>query len=86
MNLLKNMVNSKMNNITADELLKYAGEINMELARPQAEQIAKYLHGKHFDIFDDKTRAQIIKEIAKVSGPKTAKELNKLFIQHTAGL
>ncbi|WP_374706881.1 DUF2624 domain-containing protein [Bacillus sp. J14TS2] len=82
--LIKNMVNLKVNMITAEELLKYAKQFNFEVSRDEAEKVAAYLRGKNLDIFDDRTRSQIIREIAKIAGPKTAKELNKLFIQFTS--
>lgn len=69
--------------ITSEELLKYARQFNFEVSKDEAEKIATYLRGKNLDIFDDRIRSQIIREVAKISGPKTAKELNKLFIQFT---
>lgn len=77
------MINMKVNVITADELLKYAGQYNINISRSQAEKVAAFLRGKNFDIFNDQTRSQIIREVAKIAGPKTAKEINKLFIQFT---
>lgn len=78
------MVNLKVNMITGEELLKYAKQFNFEVSKDEAEKVAAYLRGKNLDIFDDRTRSQIIREIAKIAGPKTAKELNKLFIQFTS--
>lgn len=83
MKLIKNMVNYKLNMITADDLMKYSGEFNIQLTRRQAEKIASYLRGKNFDLFDDNVRTKIIREIAKITGPKTAKDINQLFIQFT---
>lgn len=83
MKMIKNMVNYKLNMITADDLMKYAGEFNIQVTKHQAEKIAAYLRGKNFDLFDDKVRTKIIREIAKITNPKTAKEINQLFIQFT---
>ncbi|MCJ7841865.1 DUF2624 domain-containing protein [Lederbergia sp. NSJ-179] len=83
MKMIKNMVNYKVNLITGEELLKYAKQFNFHVSKEEADKVAAYLRGKNLDIFDDRTRAQIIREVAKISGPKTAKELNKLFIQFT---
>jgi len=81
MKLIKNMVNLKINAITADELMKYASQFQIKLSKNQAEKIAAYLRGKNFDIFDDHVRSRIIREVAKIAGPRTAKEINQLFIQ-----
>ncbi|MBS4176317.1 DUF2624 domain-containing protein [Lederbergia citrea] len=83
MNLIKNMVNYKINVITTDELLKYARDFHIQVTRPQAEKIVAYLRGKNLDIFNDQVRTQIIREVAKIAGPDTAKDLNKLFLQLT---
>jgi hypothetical protein len=84
MKMIQNMVNYKINIITGDELLKYGKQFNIALSKAEAEKIAAYLRGKNFDIFDDRTRAKLIREVAKIAGPKTAKELNKLMIQFTS--
>ncbi|MBS4194700.1 DUF2624 domain-containing protein [Lederbergia citri] len=83
MKLIQNMINMKINVITSEELLKYAKQYNINVSKAQAEKIAAFLRGKNFDIFNDRTRSQIIREVAKISGPNTAKEINKLFIQFT---
>ena len=84
MKMIKNMVNFKINVITAEELLKYAGQFNISITKSEAEKMAKYLRGKNFDIFDDRDRSKIIREVAKIAGRDKAMELNKLFIQFTS--
>lgn len=75
------MINYKMNSITADELLKYANQFHVQLNSEEAEKITTYLRGKHFDIFNNTERTKIIKEIAKIANPETAREINRLFIR-----
>lgn len=83
MKLFQNIINQKMNTITTDELLKFASQYHISVNRPQADKISKYLHGKQMNIFDAVQRTAVIKEIAKIAGPQTAQEVNKLFIQLT---
>ncbi|MCM3586311.1 DUF2624 domain-containing protein [Mesobacillus maritimus] len=83
MKIFENIVNHKVNNITGEELLKYAEPFKLSISRAQADKIAKYLRGQKVNIFDDRERAKLIKEIAKVAGPETAKEVNKLFLLFT---
>lgn len=83
MNIFENIINHKISNISASELLKYADQFNITVNRDQAKKIADYLRGKQVNIFDHRQRTALIKEIAKVAGPETAKEVNKLFIQFT---
>ena len=48
MNLLKNMVNFKVNMITGDELLKYADQLNIQLSKTEAEKNRCLFAGKKF--------------------------------------
>ena len=81
--IFENIINHKINTITAEELLKYANQFNIAVNRHQARKIAEYLRGKNVNIFDDKERAFLVKQIAKAAGPETAREVNKLFMQFT---
>jgi hypothetical protein len=81
--IFENIINHKVNTITTDELLKYASQFSISINRAEAKKIAEYLRGRQVNIFDQKQRIILIKEIAKVTGPETAKEVNKLFIQFT---
>jgi ribosomal protein L12E/L44/L45/RPP1/RPP2 len=83
MRIFENIINHKINTITAEELLKYAKQFNINVNRVQAKKIAEYLRGKNINIFDDVQRAALVKEIAKTAGPETAREVNKLFMQLT---
>ncbi|RHW41039.1 DUF2624 domain-containing protein [Neobacillus notoginsengisoli] len=83
MKIFENIINHKINTITAGELLTYASQFGISINRSQAGKIAEYLRGRQVNIFDSSQRAAIIKEIAKIAGPETAKEVNKLFLQFT---
>ncbi|WHY76149.1 DUF2624 domain-containing protein [Neobacillus sp. WH10] len=83
MKIFENIINHKINTITAEELIKYANQFDIAVNRQQARKIAEYLRGKNVNIFDDKERAQLVKQIAKAAGPETAREVNKLFMQFT---
>jgi hypothetical protein len=81
--IFENIINHKVNTITTDELLKYAAQFQVNITREQAKKIAEYLRSEKVNIFNDSARATLIREIAKIAGPDTAKEVNKLFIQFT---
>ncbi|MGJ7921392.1 DUF2624 domain-containing protein [Neobacillus sp. LXY-4] len=81
--IFENIINYKLKTITSDELLKYANPFNISLSKNQAEKIAQYLRSTRLNIFQDSERAQMIKDIAKITGPETAREINKLFITFT---
>jgi len=83
MKLLQNVINYKINIITGDELLKYAKQFNISLTKTDAGKIAAYLRGKNLNIFNDADRAKAVKEVAKITSPEVAKEINKVLIQFT---
>ncbi|UQD52774.1 DUF2624 domain-containing protein [Bacillus methanolicus] len=83
MKIFENIINHKINSITADELLKYANQFNIKITRQNAQEIANYLRGRNINIFNNIDRTMVIKEIAIIAGPETARELNKLFVQFT---
>ncbi|MGF2617107.1 DUF2624 domain-containing protein [Rossellomorea vietnamensis] len=79
MKLLQSVINHKINTITGDDLLSYGKQFSVKINPVQAEKIAAYLRGKNINIFDDAQRSKVIKEIAKIAGPSTAKDVNKIF-------
>ncbi|MGG3562219.1 DUF2624 domain-containing protein [Neobacillus rhizosphaerae] len=83
MKIFENIINHKINTITAEELVKYANQFNIKVNQQQARKIAEYLRGKNINIFDDTQRSKLVKEIAKAAGPETAREVNKLLMQFT---
>lgn len=83
MKIFENIINHKVSTITADELLKYGDQFNITISKQQAEKIASYLRGKQINIFDDNERTKLIKALAKIAGPETAREVNRLFLQFT---
>ncbi|MBU8879410.1 DUF2624 domain-containing protein [Bacillus sp. FJAT-29790] len=83
MKIFENIINHKINNITTDELLKYGDQFQISITRQQAKKIVDYLRGKQVNIFNDSERTKIVKEIARIAGPETAREVNRLFTQLT---
>lgn len=81
--IFENIINHKINTITTDELLKYAKQFQVNINREQAKKIAEYLRSEKVNIFNDSARATLVREIAKIAGPETAREVNRLFIQFT---
>lgn len=83
MKFLENIINMKINGISGKELIKYGKQFNIDVTQEQADQVAQFLRGKNINIFSDEDRIKVIKEIAKICGPETAKKVNQLFIMLT---
>jgi len=69
--------------ITGEELFKYARQFKVKISREDAEKIADYLRGKQLDIFEDQARSKALKDIAKITSPETAREINRVFVLFT---
>ncbi|KAB2338539.1 DUF2624 domain-containing protein [Cytobacillus depressus] len=81
MKIFENIINHKINNISVAELLKYGEQFQVSITKQQANKIAEYLRGKNINIFNDAERSKVVKAIAKIAGPETAREVNRLFLQ-----
>lgn len=83
MKLFENVVNHKINNVTYEEIIKYSKQFNVTISTDHAKKVEKLIRGKGINIFNDQERVRLIKDIAKITGPETAKQLNQLFQQFT---
>lgn len=79
MNLIQQFVNKKLNNMTSKELLKYSVEYGVSITNEQADKIVTLIQGKQINIYDNQERLQLLKQIAKVTSPATAQQINTLF-------
>lgn len=72
MNLIKQLVNKKLNHISTKELLKYSKEYDVPITTAQADQIVGLMKGKNINIYDNDERLALLKQIAQVTSPATA--------------
>ena len=79
MNLIKQLVNKKLNHISTKELLKYSKEYDVPITTAQADQIVGLMKGKKINIYDNDERLALLKQIAKVTSPATAQQVNTFF-------
>lgn len=83
MKIFENIINHKIKTITAEELLKYANQFNITLNNSKAEKVAQYLRNTQLSVFNDDERSKMIRDIARITGPQTARDINKLIIEFT---
>lgn len=81
MNLIKQLVNKKLNHISTKDLLKYSKEYEVPITTAQADQIVVLMKGKNINIYDNDERLELLKQIAKVTSPATAQQVNTIFQQ-----
>ncbi|WP_102345575.1 DUF2624 family protein [Bacillus sp. Marseille-P3661] len=79
---IQQIVNQKLNSITAEELVKHGKSYNIHLTIPEAEKIVKILKAeKHISITNDDQHRKIIKKIGKEVNPTLARKANSLLMQ-----
>jgi Mn-dependent DtxR family transcriptional regulator len=83
MKLLQQIVNQKLNRLTQEDLLKYSKQYDITITSGQANKIVGLIRGKNINMFDTSERARLVKEIAKITSPAIAKQINQLFLQFT---
>lgn len=83
MRIFENIINHKINTITGNELLKYAQQFQLSISRAQADKVASILRGRNINIFDPSERATILKEMEKIVGAATTKEVEALLVKFT---
>ncbi|MGM9987153.1 MAG: DUF2624 domain-containing protein [Bacillaceae bacterium] len=76
---MKSMVNKKINNITVEELLQYSAEYEVAINHEQAVKIVALIRSVKVDIYNDAQRLDLLKRVAQITSPATAKQLNELF-------
>ena len=79
MNFIQQIVNKKLNNITANELLKLSKEYQIPITEEQTQKIVSLIKGKNINIYSHIERIELIKQIAKVTSPSTAQQVNTLL-------
>ncbi|WP_342044903.1 DUF2624 domain-containing protein [Bacillus sp. OTU530] len=79
MNFIQQIVNKKLNNITTNELLKLSKEYQIPITEDQAQKIVSLIKGKNINIYSHIERIELIKQIAQVTSPSTAQQVNILL-------
>jgi hypothetical protein len=78
---LQKIVNLKVQNVTTNELLKYAQQYQVALSESDAKKIVVILKKNKVDIFDIQQRKRVINNIATEVNPTVAKSINKIIEQ-----
>ena len=61
--------------------MKYSKEYDVPITTAQADHIVGLMKGKNINIYDNDERLALLKQIAQVTSPATAQQVNTLFQQ-----
>ncbi|MBU7593606.1 MULTISPECIES: DUF2624 domain-containing protein [Metabacillus] len=81
--LFQKIINQKLNNISVEELMQYAKQFNITIEHPQATKVVKAMHGKNINIFNVNERKKLLTQIANITSPQTAQQVNQIFQKFT---
>lgn len=79
MKIFQQIVNHKINHLTVKELLKYSKEYNISLTDEHAQQLISIIKEKNVNIYDTNERRELIKKVARITTPQTAKKVQQLL-------
>ncbi|MCY7617355.1 MULTISPECIES: DUF2624 domain-containing protein [Bacillus] len=82
--LIQKIVLQRLNQITANDLLRYAKQYGVSLTSNQAVEVAKLMNGKNVNIFNDAERNRLLKQVEAITSKQTAQTVNDLFNQFTS--
>lgn len=78
---IKEMVKTKLRQLTAGEILHYADQYGFSLTRDEATKIIHYIQTNDIDIFSKKGIDEAHDKIAAITNPQTAQKARALFEQ-----
>ncbi|MFD1171545.1 DUF2624 domain-containing protein [Oceanobacillus picturae] len=78
---IKQMITSKLKQLSPEELFKYAKQYGFTITQEEANSIAQYLKSHNVDPFTEKGRNTMLQELAKRTDVSTAKKAHKLFTE-----
>ncbi|MEI4789312.1 DUF2624 domain-containing protein [Bacillus sp. FJAT-53060] len=82
--LIQKIVLQRLNQMTANDLLRYAKQYGVSLTPNQAVEVAKLMNGKNVNIFNDAERNRLLKQVEAITSKQIAQTVNDLFNQFTS--
>jgi hypothetical protein len=76
---IKQMILTKLRQITPNEILEYSTKYGFQVTRQQAEQISNYVRSKRINPFDKKEREKMLLDLSEITDQQTAMKANQLF-------
>lgn len=76
---LKEMIKTKLKNLTSDEILHYSSQYGFSISQSQANQIVHYLRSSSPNPFDQQDRERFMLELEKITDRNTAVQAQQLM-------
>ncbi|MCY9091091.1 DUF2624 domain-containing protein [Bacillus mojavensis] len=82
--LFQRIILQRLNQATAEDLLKYSKQYGISLTKPQAIEVANLLYGKNVNIFNEQERTRLLKQVEYITSKETAQTVHELFKQFSS--
>ncbi|MDA1474817.1 DUF2624 domain-containing protein [Bacillus changyiensis] len=82
--LFQKIVLQRLNQVTADEVLKYAEKYGIHVTKKQALEVEKLVNGKNINIFNENERIKLLRQVEAVTSKEAVQLLNQLFEQYVS--
>ncbi|MEC1607622.1 DUF2624 domain-containing protein [Bacillus halotolerans] len=82
--LFQRIILQRLNQASAEDLLKYSKQYGISLSKPQAVEVANLLYGKNVNIFNEQERTRLLKQLESITSKETAQTVHELFKQFTS--
>lgn len=84
MNLYQTFVNQRLRSLTPSEIIELGRNNGILINQNESILIAQKLNSSNVDVFNDTERIKLLEEVATITSPYLANEVEKLFQQFTS--
>ncbi|MDG5470829.1 DUF2624 family protein [Jeotgalibacillus sp. ET6] len=78
MKWLQTFVNTKLHQLTAEELRRYAAPFDLKLTNRESEILARLLKQNKIDFFNEKERSMLFKRTEEILGTARSRKLESI--------
>jgi len=78
MKWLQTFINTKLHQMTAEELRRYASPFELHLTSRESDTLARLLHQEKIDFFNDSERARLFIRVESIIGHSRAQKLERI--------
>ncbi|SEA97008.1 Protein of unknown function [Thalassobacillus cyri] len=79
--MAQHIVTRKLKQLTVKDVLKYCEKYGIQITKQEADQIIKELKHNNFNPLNANERITMLKKLAAITSPDTAKKVNRILYQ-----
>lgn len=79
--MAQHIITQKLKQLTTKDILKYSEKFNIQITKQEADQITNELKQNNFNPLNASERVTMLKKLAAITSPDTAKKVNRILHQ-----